>query len=137
MPIPALAFLAQLTHTMFDLLRDRQTRKLVLAVVIVVAAGTWVYHLLEGWSLFDSLYFTVITLTTIGYGDLSPQTDAGKLFTIVYVLIGLGLLATFISLVAQRQRLALDKTQAPTPPASTPIQNIGTVTETIQDDEVL
>ncbi|HEX5271612.1 MAG TPA: potassium channel protein [Gemmataceae bacterium] len=66
-------------------------RRLILIVVIptlLILAGTLGYHLLEGWSLFDSLYFTVVTLTTIGYGDLTPKTDGGKLFTMVLVLGG-------------------------------------------------
>lgn len=48
--------------------------------------GTVVYHLLEDWSWVDSLYFSVVTLTTVGYGDLSPTTDLSKLFTVVYLV---------------------------------------------------
>jgi voltage-gated potassium channel Kch len=48
----------------------------------------------------DALYFSVATLTTVGYGDFSPQTAAGKLFTVVYVLVGVGLLLAFLSRVA-------------------------------------
>ena len=62
------------------------------------------YHGVEGWGWLDSLYFSVITLTTVGYGDFAPKTDAGKVFTIIYILVGLGILAGFISLMAQNQR---------------------------------
>ena len=44
---------------------------------------------MEGWNLLDSLYFSVVTLTTIGYGDLSPSTAASKIFTIFYIFVGL------------------------------------------------
>jgi hypothetical protein len=57
----------------------------------------------EGWNLLDSLYFCVITLTTIGYGDFSPKTDPGKLFTIMYAFTGIGLLATYLQLRAQQR----------------------------------
>ena len=55
------------------------------------------YTWLEGWSPVDALYFSVVTLATVGYGDLHPTTDAAKLFTVVYILLGLGVLAAFIS----------------------------------------
>ena len=56
----------------------------------------------EGWSLFDSFYFSVITLPTIGYGDLSPSTTAGKIFTIVYIFVGLGIILGFVNAIAER-----------------------------------
>lgn len=107
MPIPLLAFFVHFARTLWALVRDPSTRNIVVLVLILIGVGAWVYHLLEGWSYLDSVYFAVITLSTIGYGDFSPQTDAGKLFTIAYILVGLGVLATFISLIAQKQRETL------------------------------
>jgi hypothetical protein len=52
---------------------------------------------LEGWSPVDAFYFSVVTLATVAYGDLHPTTDVAKLFTVVYILFGLGVLAAFIS----------------------------------------
>ena len=52
---------------------------------------------LEGWSPVDALYFSVVTLATVGFGDLHPTTDAAKLFTVLYILFGLGVIAAFIS----------------------------------------
>jgi len=56
----------------------------------------------EGWNLLDSLYFSVVTLTTIGYGDLSPSTAASKIFTIFYIFVGLGIILAFVNTVAER-----------------------------------
>jgi len=54
----------------------------------LIAVGTIVYHTLEKWSWFVSFYFSVCTLTTVGYGDYFPTTDASRLFTAIYVLVG-------------------------------------------------
>lgn len=59
------------------------------------------YNSVEGWGLLDAFYFSVITISTIGYGDLAPQTALGKLFTIEYVLIGLGLFVASASAIAE------------------------------------
>lgn len=66
---------------------------IILLGVFVVGFGTVVYHYIEDLSWINSLYFCVITLTTIGYGDIVPTTDVGKLFTVFYVLVGISLLA--------------------------------------------
>jgi voltage-gated potassium channel len=74
----------------------------------IVFLGVVFFHVQEGLRWLDALYFTVITLTTVGYGDFSPQTDLGKLFTIAYVLIGLGVIAAFIGTISG---LAVELTQ--------------------------
>lgn len=57
-------------------------------LVIIVLLGTLGYHLLEGWHWFDSLYMTIITLATIGYGEVHPLTWGGRVFTIVLIVLG-------------------------------------------------
>jgi voltage-gated potassium channel Kch len=79
---------------------DPQFRALAFLVAVLLASGTLFYWRFENWTVLDSLYFSVITLTTVGYGDLSPTTAPTKVFTIVYVLIGLGILVSFLSIVA-------------------------------------
>lgn len=60
------------------------------AVLAAVALGTLGFHLLEGWSLPNSLYATIQTLTTVGYGDLTPTTSAGRFFASLYMFVGVG-----------------------------------------------
>ena len=66
-------------------LKDKSYRSLQLTTIFFIGLGTLICHFVEGWSWLDSLYFSVITLTTIGYGDFSPQTDLGKIFTLLYI----------------------------------------------------
>jgi hypothetical protein len=82
---------------MWGMLRDPRGRSILIWAVAQILVGTVVFRWLEGWSVLDSAYFSVITLATVGFGDLHPTTDAAKAFTIVYVLVGLGILAAFIT----------------------------------------
>jgi hypothetical protein len=78
-----------------------ESRALLFMAVFVLLGGTIFYHGVEHWRWLDSLYFCIVTLATIGYGDFTPKTDLGKGFTIVYIILGLGILAGFFSLVGQ------------------------------------
>jgi voltage-gated potassium channel len=77
--------------------RDPEGKVLLAAAILVLAIGTIVYMVLEGWSPIDSLYFSIVTLATIGFGDLHPTTTTAKVFTILYILSGLGIIAAFLS----------------------------------------
>lgn len=77
-------------------------RVLILGVLAIVATGTTFYTLIEKWSIVDALYFTVITLTTIGYGDLHPTTDVSKIFTIFFVLAGVSFILGFLNFIIGR-----------------------------------
>jgi hypothetical protein len=82
-----------------DFLKDKDYRELLITTIIILGVGTIAFHLIEGWRLIDALYFCIVTLTTIGYGDLYPKTDLGKVFNMFYILIGLGLILSFIKTV--------------------------------------
>tara|TARA_B100000925_G_scaffold87899_1_gene63355 strand:+ start:5227 stop:5520 length:294 start_codon:yes stop_codon:yes gene_type:complete len=83
--------------SIISFLKDKSYRNLLLTTNFFIALGTVVYHHIEGWSWLDSLYFSVITLTTIGYGDFSPQTDLGKIFTLLYIVVGVALILGFFN----------------------------------------
>ena len=60
-----------------------------------------VYSYLEGWNYIDSLYFTVVTITTIGYGDMYPVSVLGKIFTIIFPFLGIAITFYFFSAVGK------------------------------------
>lgn len=61
------------------------------ALVAILLAGTMGYHLLEGWDFLDSLYMAVITITTVGFGEVHPLSHTGRIFTMFYLLAGVSL----------------------------------------------
>ena len=65
-------------------------RIVLLAVLSAIALGTIAFHLLEGWSILDSLYVTVQTVTTVGFGDITPRTALGRAFSTVFMMLGVG-----------------------------------------------
>jgi len=88
-----------LFRTLISFLRDKEYRDLVLVTLLVLVGGSAFYHYFEGWTWVDSIYFCVVTLTTVGYGDFAPQTDAGKIFTIIYIIVGIGIILSFVDAV--------------------------------------
>ncbi len=65
--------------------------RLAVSVTLILLAGTVGYHVIEGWSFLDGLYMTVITITTIGFGEVHPLSQEGRLFTLFLILSGLGI----------------------------------------------
>jgi voltage-gated potassium channel len=86
-------------------LKDREFRALLILVVVILLVGTLFYMRWEHWTWIDALFFCVVTLTTIGYGDKIPTTPGTKLFTIFYIFLGIGILLAFIERVARNALL--------------------------------
>jgi hypothetical protein len=90
-------------------MRHPSHQAFVLAVAVIIVTGVVFYSLTEGWSIADSLYFTVIALTTIGFGDFAPSTTFTRLFTVVYAVMGVGLIGTMVHLVVTASQQAIKK----------------------------
>lgn len=76
-------------------LQDSQPATIAFGLVLsYIAAGTLFYWQATGWDLLQSLYFVIVTLTSVGYGDLAPVGEGVRLFTAMYILFGVGILGT-------------------------------------------
>lgn len=73
---------------------------LLSTLFVIVFGGTVFFHYAEGWSWLDAYFFTVVTLSTVGYGNLVPATAVGKIGTTVLIFVGLGVFALTIQQVA-------------------------------------
>ena len=89
---------------MLDVIRDPSTRPVFIYAASLIVVGAIVFHWLEGWNWVDSFYFVVITLTTIGYGDLSPTTQFSKLVTIFFAINGVAILVMLFDAIRQVRR---------------------------------
>ena len=79
----------------------RNALQIISLLLLILLAGTLGYHFIEGWSLFDSLYITVITLATVGYGETHPLSIAGRVFTLFLILGGMGIILFGVSELTQ------------------------------------
>ncbi|MBE9059855.1 TrkA family potassium uptake protein [cf. Phormidesmis sp. LEGE 11477] len=68
---------------------QRELFRGLLALVGIILAGTLWYWLVEGWHLAEALYMTVITLTTVGFSEVRPLGDRGRVFTTVLIFLGI------------------------------------------------
>jgi hypothetical protein len=98
-----IGFIAQLSRLLRTLaigLKDSEFRAMTFVAALLITSGTVFYHYTEGWRVLDSLYFSIATLTTVGYGDFVPKTDFGKAFTVVYIVGGVGVILGYLNIIA-------------------------------------
>jgi voltage-gated potassium channel len=100
--ISFLVLLRRFRQAFSALVRDPETRSLPGVALLLLLSGTIFYSRAEGWTLLEALYFSLTTLTTIGIGDLSPTSDWSRIFTILYVLVGLGVLVAFVTALGEK-----------------------------------
>lgn len=79
---------------MFNLKSTKSQRFLsdLVKLSLLIVFGTAGFMLIEGWNFLDSVFMTVTTLATVGYGEVHPLTDAGKIYSVVLILVGAGVM---------------------------------------------
>jgi voltage-gated potassium channel Kch len=99
--LPLLLAARGLARALAAVWRDPETKALPFAAGALVLTGTILYWRFEDWTLVQALYLCVVTLATVGFGDLSPTTPGTQIFTIVYILTGFGVLVARLISVTQ------------------------------------
>jgi voltage-gated potassium channel Kch len=97
----ALAFRG-LARAVAGVWRDPETKALPFVAAALVVTGTIFYWRFEDWTIIQSLYFSIVTLTTVGYGDFAPTTAGTQIFTIFYILTGIGVFVALLASVAEK-----------------------------------
>lgn len=81
---------------------DATTRTLIGITALFILMASVFYMLVEGWRFLDALFFSVATISTVGYGDLVPQTVAGRIFTIGFIFSGIGVFVVTAASIADK-----------------------------------
>lgn len=81
--------------------RDPATRGLIGFTAAIVLSASVFYVVVEGWGFLDALFFSTVTISTVGFGDLVPRTALGRAFTILYIFVGIGLFVVTAASVAE------------------------------------
>ena len=100
--IPLLLAARGLARAIGAVWRDPETKALPFAAGALLLTGTMVFWRFEDWTIIEALYFCVVTLTTVGYGDFSPTHAGTQIFAIVYILTGFGVLVALLTSVAEK-----------------------------------
>lgn len=88
-------------HGLRDVWTDDRVRGLLVFAFSMIGFATVTFWYVEGWSLLDAAFFSVVTISTVGYGEHVPQTVVGKLFAMFYILVGLGVFVSAATSVAE------------------------------------
>ena len=100
--IPLLLAARELGRAIAAVWRDPETKALPVVAGALVLTGTLFYWRFEDWTIIEALYFSIVTLTTVGYGDFAPTSAGTQIFTIVYILTGFGVLVALLTSVAEK-----------------------------------
>lgn len=100
-----------------DQLREQAYKVALGSAALLLAAATVFYHFVESWTWVDAFYFSSVAITTVGFGDLSPTTDASKLFTVFYIFMGLSLVGVVLNEAMRRRAIRHDRIPSDRPAA--------------------
>ncbi|MCU0667371.1 MAG: potassium channel family protein [Patescibacteria group bacterium] len=80
-------------------------RILAVSIISMIIVSALFFHKTEKWNMLDSFYYVVVTLGTVGYGDFTPKTNAGKIYAMALIVVGIALFGFFAQQLIKRQQL--------------------------------
>jgi voltage-gated potassium channel len=91
----------ELFRAVFAAFRAPRVQALLVVCLLIALTEALVFTRVEGWSLLDAFYFSVVSMATVGYGDLAPTTPLGKVSCMVFLVVGIGVFVLTVSSIAQ------------------------------------
>jgi voltage-gated potassium channel len=91
---------AALFSAIFAAFRLPRVYVLLLSCLMIALTQAAIFARVEGWSFLDAFYFAAVSMATVGYGDLAPQTSLGKLLAIAFLVISIGMFVLAVSAIA-------------------------------------
>lgn len=101
--LATLTAMASYLHQLAGLVKEPKYRAGLVWLLLLQVVAVIFYRIEEGWSWLDCFYFSVVTISTVGYGDLSPTTPLSKIFTMIYILMGISVFVSFASMLAHER----------------------------------
>ncbi len=95
--------MASYLHQLAGLAKEPKYRAGLVWLLLLQIVAVIFYRIEEGWSWLDSFYFSVVTISTVGYGDMSPTTPLSKIFSMIFIIMGISLFVSFASMLAQER----------------------------------
>jgi voltage-gated potassium channel len=81
------------------------TRGLIVLTAAIILTAAVFYWIVEGWPFLDAMFFAVATISTVGYGDIVPVTTGGRIFTMAYIFVGIGVFVMTAASIAEHVKL--------------------------------
>ena len=71
------------------------------SLLVLLVFGTFLFQVIEGLSAIDAFYFTGMTMLTVGYGDVTPKTDVGKIVAVLFAFVSVGIALYSVNIIAR------------------------------------
>ncbi|WP_134680435.1 potassium channel family protein [Paracoccus ravus] len=102
---------AALFFAVFAAFRTPRVQALILVCLLIALVQSGLFMLIEKWRFLDAFYFSIVSMATVGYGDLTPQTSLGKICAICFLLVGIGIFVLTVTSLAQAIMRELEITE--------------------------